>query len=250
MSCLRLIDCHVGMSLPRAGEPSAPGGAVAAELARLHIDGALVRPFPDKDTFDVPAANARLFAVCGGLPSLVPCPIAIPNSAGDLQPEADMVADFVARGARCVLIRPVADYWLPEPWVADRLFFSLQDRRMPVLCLESAVGIEKVAQLAQRYPEVPLILAGLGYRSLRSLVGLLETFPNVRLCMGGAFSLHGGLESLAARSGASRLLFGTGFPETDAMAAVTMLLYSGLSDQEKEMVGHSNIERLFEEVRR
>lgn len=249
MSQTRLIDCHVGMRLPNAGDQVAPGGAVAAEMARLQIEGALVRPYPDRDTFDVPAANAHLFEVCRQVPSLTPCPIAIPNSAKDLQPEPDMVADFIARGARCVLIRPTQDYWLPVPWVADRLFLALQDRRMPVLCLESAVGLEKVAELAQRYPQLRLILAGVGYRSLRNLVGLLESFPNIHLCIGGAFSLHCGLEFLVKHLGAKRLIFGTGFPETDAMAAVTMLMYSGLSDADRELIGHGNIEALFQEVR-
>ena len=249
MSRIRLIDCHAGMSLPNAGDPCAPNGGIAAEMARLQIDGALVRPYSDKDTFDVPAANARLFEVCRQCPSLTPCPIAIPNSAKDLQPEPDMVADFIVRGARCVFIRPVQDYWLPAPWVADRLFLALQDRRMPVLCLESALGLEKVAELAQRYSQLPLILAGVSYRSLRSLVGLLETFPNIRFCIGGAFSLHCGIEFLVEHVGARKLLFGTGFPETEAMAAVTMLMYSGLSDADRELVGHGNIESLFGEVR-
>jgi len=249
MSRLRLIDCHAGICLANAGDQSAPGAAIAAEMARLHIEGALVRPFPDKDTFDAPAANARLFEICHGLPALTPCPIAVPNSACDLQSEPDMVGDFIARGARCVLIRPAPDYWLPVPWVAERLFLALQDRRMPVLCLESALGLEKVWELAQRYPQLPLILAGVGYRALRSLVGLLEACPNVRVCTGGAFSIHCGLEFLAQRVGIQRLIFGTGYPETEAMAAVTMLMYSDLSPAERELVGHGNIQRLFEEVR-
>ena len=90
----------------------------------------------------------------------------------------------------------------------------------------------------------------LGYRSQRMLVPLMKVFPNVYLAVGSPYSVHLGLESMAGRVAAERLLFGTGFPDSEPMASITMLAYSELSDADKQRVGAGNLDRLMGGIRR
>jgi predicted TIM-barrel fold metal-dependent hydrolase len=112
------------------------------------------------------------------------------------------------------------------------------------------MGFEMVADLAGRYPRLPIVMYQLGYRTQRLLVSLLKAFPNVYLSVGSPWSVHLGLELVAAQVGPQRLLFGTGFPYAEPMASVTMLTYSELGDADKQLVGSGNLERLIREIQR
>ncbi len=121
---------------------------------------------------------------------------------------------------------------------------------MPVYCLESEIGLLQVGDLAGRFPALPLIVAGVHYRQQRILLPLLETFPSVYLSLGNCYTIHRGIEELVAMVGPERLLFGTGFPESEPLAAVTQLMYADLSDDERRLIGAANMRRLISEVAR
>ena len=46
------------------------------------------------------------------------------------------------------------------------------------------------------------------------------------------------------------MLFGTGFPVSEPMAAITYLMYADLSTEQKALIGSGNAQRLLAEVRR
>jgi predicted TIM-barrel fold metal-dependent hydrolase len=198
---------------------------------------------------DVVRSNAMLFAAAGGDERLVPCPVVLPAALGDVDGEGEQVAGFIARGARAVRIRPATDGWSMEPWCAAALFDALAAHRLPVVCDPKHVTTEQVAVLAGRWPDLPLIIAGAGYRQMRMLVPLMKTYANVYLSIGSNFTVHRGLESLAARVGAGRLLFGTGFPDAEPTMAITQLMYADLDDEQKRLIGAGNFQRLIGELR-
>lgn len=248
---ISLFDAQCGFGGGTPGTTDiVSAGDCADTLARLSIDRALVRIAPDTLEHDVVAGNARLFAACTAHPALIPCPLVVPNSGHAFPDEEAQVAEALAHGAGAVSIRPVPDGWLLEPWACDRLFRVLEAYALPVLCLERLVSLTQVAGLAGRYPALPLIVAETNYRAQRTLLPLLETFPNVFLSIGNNYSLHGGIEQCVELLGPERVLFGTGFPASEPMAAVTQLLYAGISEAEQRMIGVENMQRLLAGVRR
>jgi len=218
------------------------------EMAHLSIERALARIVPDEQERNVLADNAALFEACDADDALAPCPVLVPNTAYDFAPEEDQVAEAVAHGAGAASLRPAKDGWVLRDWACGRLFRALEERRLPVFCLERDFTLEQVADIAGTYPGLPIILAGLAYRSQRTLVPLLETFHNVHGVTGSRFAVHAGIEQLVHRVGADRVLFGTGFPESEAGMAVTQLMYADLSDDDKARIGSGNIERLMEGI--
>ncbi|MHB0938465.1 MAG: amidohydrolase family protein [Armatimonadota bacterium] len=239
-----LFDIQTGFGCA-PGQAAITADDLRAEMRRLQIDRALACITPENMEFDVPFTNETLFTACADDPMLVPCPIVMPNSGDDYLPEEAQVEEAMRHGAGTVFIRPAADYWILAEWVCDRLFNALEAHRMPVLCLERLVPLEQVAGLAKRYPRLPLIVAESGYRQQRILLPLLETFPNVYLSTGNNYIVYKGIEQLVERGLTERLLFGTGFPASEAMSAVTQLMYAEISEEQRQLIGAGNMDRLM-----
>ena len=246
---LPLFDAQSGFGGATPGVPEVVSAAeLREEMRRVEIARALVRITPETLDLDVAAANEALLAACAPDPALTPCPAVLPASGGDFPPEPEQVAGLIARGARAVWIRPEHDHWLLAPWHSGPLFAALEQRRLPVLCLQRLVRLPEVADLAARHPALPLILAELSYRDQRTYLPLLERFPNVSLALGAPYSVHGGIEQLVARAGAGRLLFGSGFPLAEPLAAIAQLMYAEISAGDKQRIGTGNLEALVEGV--
>ncbi len=247
---LRLIDvqCGFGGAAPGVREIISADN-VLANLRELRIDRALVRITPEKMDTDIVLSNEKLASACRNHPELMPCPVVQPVCGDDLPDEAEQADACLRMGARAVVIRPAQDGWTLAPWMADRLFLALQERRIPVLGLERYVSHDQAAALAARYPDLPIILAQQGYRTQRVLMALLAAFPSLSLSIGNNYDVHGGLEQICKTHGARRLLFGTEFPQSEPLCAVTYLLYSAISEEEKQLIGAGNFEALAGGIR-
>jgi len=219
-------------------------------MDRLSIARALVRTEFDEMDGNPVYSNALLYETCAANASLVPCPTVLPTGHGDVPTEAEQIDLALANGSGAVVLRPGADGWSLADWCCGTLLGLLQERRIPALCRNSALDFEQVADVASRYPELPLVMYRLGYRSQRTLVSLMKAFPNVYLSVGSPYSVHLGLESMAGHVGAERLLFGTGFPYAEPMASITMLTYSDLGDGDKQLIGSGNLDRLMGGIQR
>lgn len=218
------------------------------EMQRLDIARALVRMVPVEMDTDAPASNAALYAACAGQPSLLPCPVVAPATGGDFLPEDEQVAMHIRLGAGAVCIRPATDYWSLAAWASGALFAALERRRLPVLCRECQAPMEQVAEIARRHPALPLLLVEVNYRQHRTLLALLQAFPNIYLSIGNNYVVHAGIEQFVAEVGAERLLFGSGFPAAETMGAITLLAYAEITDAQKQLIGAGNMERLLEGI--
>ena len=241
------VQCGIGGLGPGNRAQVSPEDCLAA-MRRVHIAQALVRRLPETEGADMAADNEALYRACAGHPELVPCPFVIPASGLDLPPEREQVAEAIRRGAAAVWIRPGNDSWILDEWVAGPLFCALEERRMPVLCLQRLVELDRVADLARRYPRLPLIVAETHYRTQRILLPLLRACANVHVSIGNNFSVHRGLEQIVKELGPRQLLFGTGYPESEPMAAITYLMYAAVPDEVKRQIGQENMAALRREI--
>jgi predicted TIM-barrel fold metal-dependent hydrolase len=246
-----LFDVQAGFGGGRPGLRH-PAGAdeLLDDMRRCGIGRAVVRVAPAELDVSLPRSLETLYAACAAHPELLPCPAVVPNSGRDLPDEEHQIEQAVAHGAAAVVLRPALDYWALEPWCSGRLFAALEARRLPVLCLEEMIPLPEVAKLAERHPRLPLVVAHTNYRAQRTLLPLLERFPNLFLSLGNNYAIHRGIEQLAGAVGAERLLFGTGWPDSEPLAAVTQLLYAGIAAEDRARIGAGNLERLLREIRR
>jgi len=253
---MELFDCQTGFGGMTPGRRDNPTAADwLAVMERLSVGRALVRTLPEAGDRDTGESNDELFAACAestgaGGASLVACPTVVPAAGGSAPPEADQVDAAIARGAGAVNLRPAKDLWSTAEWCAGALFGALAERRVPAVCEAKVFGLEAIADIAGRHPELPIVMVGPDRSFSRTILALLESFGNVFLSVGSPVTVHGGVEQLAERIGPERLLFGTGFPAADPMPAITMVTYAEISDADKQLIGSGNLERLLEGVAR
>lgn len=246
-----LIDVQAGFggSVPGARQP-VPAEWLRAQLQRHRIAQALVRIVPETQDFDLCRSNQRLYQAATEVPEFLPCPVLAPAACGDLPPEEEQVAEALRHGAAAVVLRPGPDRWAPEPWVLGPLLRALAARRLPVICPEPLVPATTVARWAALAPELPLVLTAVAYGQERTLVPLLQEFPNTFLSTGNNFTAHRGIEFYVGRVGAERLLFGTGLPDSEPGAALGQLLFADFDESQRQLIGSGNFRRLQGEIRR
>jgi len=248
---VRLFDAQSGFGGPEGGKEEAVGvDEYVDEMSRLGIARALVRTAPNDLIVDTCAANNELYGACEEHRELTPCPMLVPNTAYDRAPDEEQIADAIARGSGAAVLRPKLDRWDLAAWCGGPLLAGLAERRLPVFCSIKEFSFGDLADLARRYPDMPLIAAELQYLQQRTLVPLLETFPNVYASLGSNYVVYGGIALLVDKVGPERLLFGTGFPAAEPMGAATMLMYAPVSDDAKALIGSANLERLLEGIER
>ncbi len=243
---IELFDAQAGFGGARRGQPWIPTvEELLGHMERLSISRALVRTDFEEMDRNVPLSNQILYETCARHGPLMACPTLLPAGCGDVPSEQEQVDELIKNGGGVATIRPKRDSWSVAEWCCGELLGMLEDRRVPVLCRLENFGLETMADLAGRYPELPMVLFQVGYRFQRTLVPLMKTFSNVHLAVGSPFSVHRGIESMTDQVGAERLLFGTGFPNSDMMPPITMLMYAEISDADKQLIGSGNLDRLI-----
>ncbi|MEU8246045.1 amidohydrolase family protein [Nonomuraea sp. NPDC048916] len=186
---------------------------------------------------DAQAGNDALLALDDH--RLVPVPVVVPGVPGASAPSAPgEVLDWDVRLIRLCpqrhrfdLTGPIALSWLAE------------------LGLPVAVDLEETTPaqlraLAERLPGQRILLLNPGYRRLRALAELLTVAPNVWVEI-GTVNTQGGVEWLAERFGAERLVFGTGAPVADDCGPRFLLDHLALTDGEVESIAAGSLDRML-----
>jgi len=106
-------------------------------------------------------------------------------------------------------------------------------------------GPEIVRQVAERYPEVKLLLGHSCHGEWDEAVQLARDFPNIYLELTAIFDDREILEKFAAEAGSDRMLFGTDLPWFDPHQAVGALLSAHISDDDRHNICHRNAESLL-----
>jgi predicted TIM-barrel fold metal-dependent hydrolase len=243
---VELVDIQAGFGgLAPALREAIPAEMIVSQLRRHRIAQAVVRITPEAQDFDLCRSNQRLYEQTARFPGeLLPCPIALPAACGDVPAAEAQVAEALRHGAPAVVLRPGPDRWEPEPWVVGPLLQVLAAHRLPVLCLERLVPAAVVARWAGLAPELPLIIAETAYGRDRTLLPLLQEFPNTYLSIGNNFTAHRGIEFYVSQVGAGRLLFGTGLPDCEPGAAIGQLVFAELAEADRQRIGSGNFRRL------
>jgi hypothetical protein len=225
--------------------PNTPAGVTAdglvAELDHLDIDACAATSTAELfgDPAD-PAARQAAGTVAGARTLAVP--VIVPAVAGAGWPVT--VDDVLAASPPLVRACPVRHRFDPLGPVAARWWPRLAERGIPVAVDAAECGLSVVAALAGAHPELRLLVLSPGYRELRRLGELLETFPGLHVETGTVVTA-GGVEWLAGRYGAHRLVFGTGAPRWDDAGARFLLDHLDLPAADVAMIAAGSARALI-----
>jgi hypothetical protein len=249
-ACGRLIACDALVGAPAVPPPDyLPDVAdLAAEMTRLHISAAVVR---HRACLQVSAhlGNDVLMDEIAGQPQLLPAWFVTPDGREPQFDPAFTLGQMLAAGARFAWTDPATEGFSLQPWCCGKLYEALVAHRVPLLLEYSAIKLPDLHEAMTAFPALRVVLLGVPREGRNRLIEpLLELHPELYLCFAPAFSVHCYWPDLCRRFGSHRWLWGTRYPDAEGGAAVTGLMYAGLTPEALQDVAHGNIERLIAEV--
>lgn len=247
---LRFIDANVVVGLPRNQAlfaPVATPTALRSYLDGAGLAGALLWHWAQADGHPE-AGNPLLEPFRQAAPDVWVCWSVLPPLTGE---QENLIPRLREAGVAAVRLFPQQHRYLMNRVVWGDLLESFSAARLPVLLsLEQGCSYEQAYDLLADYPDLTCILCDIGTWSMdRYTYPLLARYPNVHLETGMLALTDGAVEAAAARFGAHRLVFGTGFPKRYAEAAMLQLTHAAIPDTAREAIAAGNLVRLLKETR-
>ncbi|MER6947878.1 amidohydrolase family protein [Nonomuraea sp. NPDC000554] len=206
------------------------------EMARLGIDQACVTH--TLSLHSAPAAGNRALLERDD-PRLVPVPVVVPGVPGTSEPSEP--AEVLGWGVRMVRLCPERHRFDLTGPVALRW---LSELGLPIAVDLDETSPAQLRALADRLPGQRVLLLNPGYRRLRELAELLSEVPDVWVEI-GTVNTQRGVEWLAERFGAGRLVFGTGAPVMDDCGPRFLLDHLDLAPDEVDLIASGSLGRLW-----
>lgn len=149
-----------------------------------------------------------------------------------------------------VRLFPDEQQYIFDPFYCECVLDVCQQLRMPLLLTKQydQMFFHCLPEVAKAYPDVPIILPRAGQNKSRYYFPILQKLPNVYLDMSISLDV-GNIEEVCNRFGSHRLLFGSGLPTYEPSGGFGLLMYSNISDEERENIAHANFERLERGIR-
>ncbi|MEV4172628.1 amidohydrolase family protein [Nonomuraea sp. NPDC049709] len=189
---------------------------------------------------DPGTGNRELLGLVANEPRLHPCWVMLPDTCGETGTPAQFVAAALDGGVRAVRAYPADHGYDLVGKDAAPMLDAIAEAGLPLLVDAPQIGWAAAEAIAAAHPSLPIVVGSLGYRLLRQAAGVLSRTGNVHLGLAN-LSSHRGLEWLAERYGAYRLVFGTGAPLRDPAEAVTRLLWAELDDEAVAAIGSGTL---------
>jgi predicted TIM-barrel fold metal-dependent hydrolase len=109
-------------------------------------------------------------------------------------------------------------------------------------------SLDRIAGLLRSFPRLVVITGSQGSNPLdRYAWPLIERFPNL-VFETSSYLVDGGIEEFCRRYGASRLIFGSGFPDNASGAAMLTLARAEISEPERRAIAWDNLTRILAEA--
>jgi hypothetical protein len=192
--------------------------------------------------WDPAEGNRALLRDLEGQERLAPCLAVLPPATSEMDP-ADVAAACVElKGAARAF--PTTHQWRLAPWCSLSLLTALADAGVALFVEVAETSWDDVAAALAAVPSLRLALLNVGYRCDRYLYPLLERYPGLIVGL-ETYEAFLGVDDVAARFGAERLLFASGLPLLDPGAPMALITYAAASDDQKAMMAGGNLDRLL-----
>ena len=238
----------------RLGRPAAPAEGMPWQtdeileiMERCHIDNALAYHIVAKDG-EVADGNELLLEEIAGIDRLQPQWCAIPATFEEFLHADDLHKAMKENGVKTLRIAPKNFAHSRSPYAMQELMNFAADCRVPVFFDYGEAPCDEMYELCHAYPDVNFVVTNTAYALNRWLGPVLDNCPNLFVGTGN-YVVHGGLATFCKYYSADRLVFNTNLPFGSATAAVSLVCFADIAEEEKALIAHGNVERLLGEVR-
>jgi predicted TIM-barrel fold metal-dependent hydrolase len=196
------------------------------------------------------AGNNELLDEIKNIPQLEGVWVVLPHHTGDFPHPLELRKELKSNNIRAVRMFP-GNYefnFSLSQWCCGDLFSMLEECRIPVIIDCNQLSWDNLHDILSRHPDMPIILTKLHYSAGRAIYPLLYKFENLFLEVIG-LKIYEGIEDICRKFGANRIIFGSSAPLYSGSSAVGMVTYADISQKEKSMIAHGNLENLLGGVR-
>lgn len=244
----RYLDCNLCLGPPALHDAMQiyQTDDVVTELHYAGIRSALAWPLWAREHHPG-TGNRWILKSCQEHRALLPCWVVGPHYSGDWPKPDELVDQMQAAHVQAARICPLSQRWPLIEEACGQLLDALARTNIPVFIDSAESPIEGMASLCKRHPHLPVVITGAGWNDYRCLAPLIATYSNLHIEF-SRMQLQYGLEQLCTAGYERQLLFGTGLPDMAPGAAIAYVEYSEISERQRDLIAHGNLERLIGKV--
>ena len=237
-------NCAVGPYRTRVFRFARTAAELIEEMDFSNIDRALV--YHTAMRYDHPVVgNELVLKETAGESRLNPTWSILPSQTQELPRVATLLREMRQHNVRALRMFPDDHrYFCDEMTWGDQLAVY-SERRIPLFVRAS---LDKIASLLRSFPDLVIVTASQGSNPLdRYAWPLVEKYPNLIFETSG-YIVDAGIEEFCRRYSASRLVFGSGYPDNSSGAAMLALACAEISAGDRQAIARDNLERLLAEA--
>lgn len=252
---MEIIDCFCGIGPWSTKDKILPyePEAILKLMDHFTVNRALVYANSIKFLSWTPAANAMLADAACQHPRFIPAFALGVHPHVDTPKLDDYLSAMRRAGAKALWLKiPCTPYRLVRsyaPWLIGEWMEACTEHRIPVLFHAEDEHPDLIDKLCSDFPDLRLILTGVGYASDNFLYPLLRRHPGIRVCLGHMYIPSGNPRRFLQHFPVDRLIFGSGLPEFSPGGLIAHVMYADITDDHKALILGGNLRRLMEEVR-
>lgn len=137
--------------------------------------------------------------------------------------------------------------------ITDKLYASVleyaNEHKLPILMHtwggSGFDGPDLVEQVAEKYPDVKILMGHAGYGQWDKAIQVSRDHPNVYLELTAAYAVRGAVEAMVKGAGSEKITFGTDLPWFDPHYGIGCIMSSRITDEDRQNILHRNAEKLF-----
>lgn len=238
---LKFIDCNCSFGILRANLPyhDYDKNVIKNELSRVNVVKAIVSHSTQRE-YDALYGTKRLLEEIKGDDFFIPTMSMIPFNTEEHLTLSETDEFIDKNKIKLINLYPSAHNYSPVVWNMKEIYDYLSDKGLPVLLSKTDVSMEILYNILSEFPKLKIIYTDTGYASDRTLMTLMKKFDNLYIDTGTYYTLDG-IEYITNKFGAERLVFGSNMPFTAVGASVGKIIFSKISDSDKEKIAYKNI---------
>lgn len=218
---------------------------LVGQMQKLDIKQALVYHALARE-YNAVEGNDLLMTEIRQFPCLSPIWVVMPHHTGEFYESYKLSQLLKEKNIKAVRMFPGINdhnYNIAE-WNCGELLNMLEQNRIALLLGLDQVSWNEIHDLCLAHPELKIILTDVTYRIDRNLYPLLKRFKNLYIETFG-YKVNFGIEEITRLFGAGRLIFGSGMPAYSGAAAIAMISYAQISNDDKMKIARKNLEDML-----
>lgn len=242
------INAQMGRAAAASRGAVATAAEMIAAMDRAGVARAVVWHPAQIDIFPG-AGNALVSAMIAGESRLTAAWTLLAPATGEVVRDGFFAA-MAAAGVSVLRAFPRDHRYLMCRATMGDFLDEVAQRRIPLLMsVERGMDFEAVHRLMRDYPGLTAVLCDVGiWGADRQTWPLLDSYPRLAVETSLVSLEAGGLEAGVRRFGASRYLYGSGFPSRYFEAPLLDLEHAALPDADKDAIAAGNLARLLREA--